>query len=142
MISRIDVTDALLETLRSATGKAIGDHAAPANAPGSEFPTMPYGVLFSLSGGDADGPPFGAMFSEASVVYQVTCVGETRSQCEWMSDKVRAAVLGRGAAGFTNAITVTGAKVINRDLAFAGGVTQEGALFNSVEQYVLELTST
>lgn len=141
MISRIDVTDAVLAVLRAGIeDKEIGDHQAPGDST-TELPNVPYAVVYAIPGGDVDGPPLGDMFEDASMVYQVTSVGERRNQCEWMAEKVREVLVGRDSGGYSTEIAVDGAVVVGREVSFVGGVTLEGDRFNATEQYVLHLTS-
>lgn len=71
-------TDAVIAALQ-ATGLTVGDSQAPAGAP-------PYGVVYPISGGDSYGT-LGDRNGDAELVYQVTCVGSSRKQAEWVADK-------------------------------------------------------
>lgn len=53
----------------------------------------PYAIVYPLAGGEFDGP-LGCPDNDASLTWQVTCVGSTRKQCEWGADKVLAALIG------------------------------------------------
>lgn len=86
-------TDAIIAALE-AQGLTVGDAVAPQASP-------PYVVVYPIAGGDMYGP-LGAKDDDAELIYQVTCVGSSREQAEWLADKANA-LLG----GFT----VTGRSV-------------------------------
>ena len=56
----------------------------------SEF--LPYRIVFPISGGVFDGP-LGCPSDDASLTWQVTCVGATREQCEWVVDATHASLV-------------------------------------------------
>ena len=79
--------DALVARLETATTRPIGDGEEPDDT------TEPYAIVYSLS----DEPPEGPLDDPTEVVgdaFQVTCVGSSRRQAQWMQQKVRAALLG------------------------------------------------
>lgn len=86
-------TDAILTKL-VATTIAVGDGIKPANAgwlgmPGEDL-FEPYMVLYPLT------PEFDGSLADdddADIEYQVTCVGETREQAEWVADAAIAALV-------------------------------------------------
>lgn len=141
MLSIRLITDAVLSTLQTGTGKPIGDHNAPRDD-AQEIKVPPYGVLFCLPGGNAWGPPLYDSHDSTSVIYQVTSVGSKRNQCEWMSDKVRSVLLARTSAGFTTSITATGIAVVDRDLSYQGPLIAEGEWFNKVDQFTFTIVPT
>lgn len=70
-------TDGVIAALEAA-GLTVGDGEAE-GAP-------PYVVVHSIPGGSA----FGSLeepHEDAELVYQVTCVGTTREQAEWLADR-------------------------------------------------------
>lgn len=79
------LTDALLVVLR-ATGVLVGDGVKPDGA------DRKYAVLYSLTGGVADGPLDGRE-DDFQPMYQITAVGNTRQQADWVSDKLRAVMI-------------------------------------------------
>jgi hypothetical protein len=85
----------------------VGDALKPASAgwqgaPGeSEF--VPYMIVWALPG-QFNGT-IGDPQDDAELSYQVTCVGETREQAEWVADKAIDALVGQ-------TITVTGRSVM------------------------------
>lgn len=54
----------------------------------------PYCVVYPLAGGVFDGP-LGCPDDDASLTFQVTCVGATRAQCEWACDTVNDLLIGQ-----------------------------------------------
>jgi len=83
-------TDAVITRLQ-ALGVTVGDAQAPTGNP-------PYVVVYPVTGGDTYGP-LGAQNDDAELIYQVTCVGTSRQQAQWLADK---------AMGLLSGITVTG----------------------------------
>lgn len=54
----------------------------------------PYCIVISLPGGIFDGP-LGCPDNDASLIWQVTCVGVNRPQCESIVDRVNDALIGQ-----------------------------------------------
>jgi hypothetical protein len=86
-------TDAVITALTGA-GLSVGDAVAPDDTP-------PYVVVYHVF--DRREGTLGAPDDDAAITYQVTCVGLSRKQAEWLADKVGE----RLATG----ITVTGRSV-------------------------------
>ena len=77
----------IVAQLAAATGKAIGEAAAPADV------TTPYAVVYPLPDLGGEGP----LTDPHQVVvwgFQVTGVGRTMEEATWMQHKIRAALLG------------------------------------------------
>jgi hypothetical protein len=120
-------TDAIIATLEDveiSTGDAIGKDDTGGNL------IPPYAVVYPMPGelmGTLDDPD-----SDAELVSQVTYVGETREQTEWLRDKGRAALL----AGFDvegrviTRVTVDTVGEVRRDDA-----TKPKTLFYCPERY-------
>jgi hypothetical protein len=83
-------TSAVITRLQ-ALGVAVGDAQAPTGNP-------PYCVVYQVAGGDTYGP-LAAQNDDAELIYQVTCVGTSREQAQWLADKTM---------GLLSGITVTG----------------------------------
>jgi hypothetical protein len=97
-------TDAVIAALATA-GLTVGDAEAPDGDP-------PYVVVYRIFDrrmGTLEGPD-----DDATITYQVTCVGTSRKQAEWLADEVGDAL----AAG----LTVTG-RTIPRIAPEAGSGT-------------------
>ena len=71
-------TDAVIAALEAA-GLTVGDADA-------EGLTPPYAVVYKIDGGEYEGS-FENPYEDAELIYQVTCVGVTREQAEWVADK-------------------------------------------------------
>lgn len=91
-------TDAVLAALE-ATTVLVGD--ADPKPPGygwqgtpGQSVFVPYMVLYPIPGGTFDGS-IGDPNDDAQLLYQVTCVGSTRTQCEWVLDKALGALVGQ-----------------------------------------------
>jgi hypothetical protein len=88
------LTDALLVALRAAW-TYVGDGEAPDPLPPNDNagrPTVPYAVLYPAGLGPTEGPVSNRN-ADARPLYQLTCVGGTRQQAEWLSDKLRPVLL-------------------------------------------------
>lgn len=69
----------------------VGDAKAPDVDP-------PYVVVYPLAGGVATGT-LGEIHADAELPYQVTCVGLSRKQVEWLVDETRVLLDGLQVAG-------------------------------------------
>lgn len=117
----VDVIDGSIKTFD--TGPPSGDGGFGwgwQGTPGqSSF--KPYAIVYPLTGGVFDGT-LGNPDSDASLIWQVTCIGATREQCEWTVDTVNALLIGRPLA--------VAARLISRvwaDMA-GGGVRRDDAV--------------
>jgi hypothetical protein len=126
------VTDAV-KALLVAGGLTVGDGVAPSGNP-------PYAVVYpvfhTVTG------PVGEPSADANRVFQVTSVGTTREQAQWVSDKAATALLGAD----HNAVTVTGRALMQAiELYSSAGVTRDddtaGApLFYAIDRYAVTTT--
>lgn len=82
------VYDAVISRLETSTSKVIGDHIAPLDL------TLPYAVVYHRSENIDDIGTLSDPTVVAELEWQVTSVGETREQAQWMSYKVRQALNG------------------------------------------------
>ena len=103
-----DHTDAVLTALE-ALGLEVGDAVAPNADP-------PYVVVYPIPGGGSTGT-LAAQHDDAILVYQVTCVGNSREQAEWLADKALELLQGD--------LSVSGRRVCNVDLDMHGGVQRD-----------------
>lgn len=80
-------TDAVIAALEGAA-LVVGDHEAPEGAGRQPDETFDkYVVVYKIPGGKRSGnldDPDG----DAELIYQVTCVGSSRNEAEWLADKV------------------------------------------------------
>ncbi len=79
-----------------------------------ETPFKKYCIVYPLPGGMFDGS-LGCPDDDASLIYQVTCVGADRPQCEWVADKANVTLLTRPY------VTVAGRYVTRVQADMAGG---------------------
>jgi hypothetical protein len=101
-------TDAVIAALEGLE-LAVGDAIAPDQDP-------PYVVVYPIPGGGSTGT-LGAQHDDAILVYQVTCVGSSREQAEWLADKALELLEG--------SLSVDGRRVCNVDLDMHGGVQRD-----------------
>lgn len=101
-------TDAVIARLQ-ALGLMVGDAEAPAGSP------QKYAVVYPIAGGSSSGV-LGAPDDNAELVVQVTCVGVSREQAEWVQDK---------AMGLLTGFSVTGRKIARVDVENYGGVVRD-----------------
>ena len=123
-------TDAIISRLSTGTGKQIGDGAAPAAA------VFTYAVVTPLPDLSYDGPN-NDWQADIEMVWQVTSVGETRSQAQWMQDACRDAML-------NGTITISSRAIMKVDLGGGGGVERDDdfqpPLFYGVDIYNVMIT--
>lgn len=117
-------TDAIVAKLQAA-GLPVGDADRPSATHGLQPPTatgerkfIAYVVVYPLIGGTFDGT-LAEPNDDASLIYQLTCVGASRSQAEYVADAALAALIGQP-------LTVAGRSVsrVWADLA-AGGARRD-----------------
>lgn len=78
-------TDGLIAALE-ALSLEVGDGQAPeghGRQPDGTF--LPYVTAYSIPGGDRSGT-LDAPDEDATLIFQLTCVGESRKQAEWIAD--------------------------------------------------------
>lgn len=102
-------TDGVIARLQN-EGLAVGDAVAPDVTP-------PYVVVYSIAGGGLFST-FGKSHDDGTLVFQVTCVGASRVQAEWLADKAMALLDG---------FSVTGRSIAHVSLDFHGGIQRDDA---------------
>jgi hypothetical protein len=111
-----------------ALGLTVGDGEAPAGV------DPPYVVAYPITGGASYGV-LGAPDDDAELVYQVTCVGTTRLQAQWLEDK---------AMGLLAGFTVTGRSIARVDVENYGGLFRDDSksppVYSSVPRFRLYTT--
>lgn len=90
-------------------GLAVGDGEAPAGNPEK------YAVVYPIVGGSSSGV-LAALHDDAVLIYQVTCVGTTRLQAQWVEDK---------AMGLLAGFTVSGRSIPYVDVENYGGLFRD-----------------
>lgn len=118
--------DAIVAQIATSTGKNVGEAQAPTNE------TVPYAVVYPLSDESAEGSLSNPV--EIAVwAWQVTCVGSTLDQAQWMQHKVRVALL-----GWTPTVAGLGTTPVN--LLDGAGVTRDDdiqpPLFYSTDRFL------
>jgi hypothetical protein len=101
-------TDGVIARLQ-ALGLAVGDGEAPSAT------VPPYVVVYPIAGGRSTGT-LGAPDDDAELVYQVTCIGTSRKQAQWLEDKV---------SGLLAGFAVTGRSVARVEVESYGGMVRE-----------------
>ncbi|MER5642051.1 hypothetical protein ABT095_34580 [Kitasatospora sp. NPDC002227] len=72
----------------------------------------------------------------------MTSIGTTAEQAEWMSDKVRSALLARTKTGaFATAIPVAGHTIVGREVDKEDGVTVVSGVYSYVQRIILHVTT-
>lgn len=87
------VTASIVAALTNA-GLTVGAGVAPTGVGGdcASGTWRPWVVVYPLRGGDLDGS-IGLGQEDAAALYQLTCVGATQEQAEWVADTARTALL-------------------------------------------------
>ncbi|MFJ1837840.1 hypothetical protein ACIOJ9_28720 [Streptomyces sp. NPDC088175] len=133
MIDRRLVTQALETLLATVPGKPCGTGSAPQIDGRPAEP--PYSVLRSLTL-TLDGAPFTDLHEDSVTEYQVDCIARTHAQAEWLADRARSAVLGRGTNGaWLHALTVPGWTCYARELGLDAGTEDDPAA--AIVSYVI-----
>lgn len=89
-MKRMQVTEAVIVALTTATGRQWGDSEAPG---GLAAPATPYGIVDAIPGAQVM-PDAADLASTVELVYQATSVGRTRREAEWLNDRTWEAILG------------------------------------------------
>lgn len=149
------VTDALIVMLAAKTGMKVGDGDAPPELVDDQG----YLIVHELVGAHSEGD---AAFTEGTRYqpYQIIAVGGDRHAAGAARDRAHGVLLARtqGSGAFVNAIDAYTARdqahtarslatddhlaVVDRAASTSGGITQEGVVFNAVEQYELWICPT
>lgn len=137
-----EVTSELISVLATDTGFLIGDGEAP--GPQDTEPAYPYAIVYWLTHGPTIESFEQVTFPDRHqlMVYQVTSIGETREQADWMAHKVRRAITDRtvGPNGFRLEIGTTNTLVIDRRENSSSGTGKEGELWRCSDRYQLMVT--
>lgn len=126
--------NAVVEALRAA-GLAVGDGEAKHQVGGVLVAvTVPYVVVYPTGGGQLSGT-IEAPDDDATMVFQTTCVGESREQADGIRDACRAALLDQ-------TVTVAGRRTMRVNLDLDIGVRRDDAtgapaLFYGIDRYRL-----
>jgi len=139
------VTDALIAMIATATARPCGDHESPPDGSLADG----YTYVYSIDGGEFDGPPFWSPESDGILVYQIMSVGYDRDHVEWIADRVRLTMLSRSPAGAFQVPfpAMAGLAVVHREPdGTSPGVIPEGPpanrVYNIPERYRLAVVST
>lgn len=114
------LTDKIIDTI-AAADIPCGDGEQPAgvgwqgNPDASVF--VPFTVLHPIAGGVTTGT-MDDWVADAQLIYQVSCHGSTRRQCQGLIDAVKPLMIGLHSA------TVTGWTVFHVDIDMNGGATR------------------
>lgn len=131
--------DAIIAKL-TAAGVVVGD-AEPPTVPygwrddATQPYFIPYAIVYPMPG-TFDGT-LAEPNDDADLVYQVTCVGESRASCSLIEDKVNTALL-------PGALTITGRSVVQVRVELGGGIrrddTVQPPVFISTPRFRLSTT--
>lgn len=85
---------ASIVTILTDAGLLVGAGQQPTGAGGdcTDGSFRPWAVIHPMRGGDLDGS-LGLGQEDAEALYQITCVGATQEQAEWVADTARIALL-------------------------------------------------
>lgn len=137
-----NVTDTVIELLERATQKRCGDSTSPQNEDGS-FVEPPYTILYTIAGGSFSGPMYFQPEADVTLMYQVTSVGVTRKQAQWLATKVREAITGRDQFGrFVHVMFPPDGVIVmdRRSEGALGGVERESSVYVAHDTYTVETT--
>jgi len=114
---------AAITTLLEGTGKAVGQARRPESA------VAPYMVLYPLPDSSNEGS-ISDPHQIAIQLFQVTCVGDTMAEAQWMQAKAREALL-----GITPSFT--GATPIELDLGSGVRRDPDGVVFHTTDRFTI-----
>lgn len=87
-------TEGVIAALEAEAQFPVGDHKAPdGGGRQTDGSFDKYVVVYRIPGGSRGGNLDGA-YGDAELIYQVTCVGSSARQAEWLADRVDEALLG------------------------------------------------
>lgn len=96
VLDKRPITNELLTLLATGTGKIIGDGRMPDDLPTKD----PWAIVYSIDGARfVDVDKIGD--DDSSFAYQVSCVGRSREQAEWMQDRVIRTLTQRQGVGWS-----------------------------------------
>ncbi len=101
------LTDELVSDLATVTGKQAGDGTAPAAA------VLPYMVVYPIPSTEHSGD-LATPDRDRAWMYQVTSVGATREQAQWMADEVETAIEALPTTLAPAGLTVMGTETVSR----------------------------
>lgn len=134
---RRELTRVLATALATVTTRPFGVVDVPLPSEGQLAPTPPYGIVYPINDGRYWGG-LGAPEANAAFVFQVTSVGATSDQCEWLSDRVRSVILGRTSAdAFNTALTLTAPFIVTcrESESGAGTMARNDIMWSTTESF-------
>lgn len=139
-LPRLPLTRALVNVLAAGTGRPCGLGVLPRAADG-QAAAFPYVIVDSLPG-EFSGPSYANWQADAAWTYQATSVGERADQVQWLGDRVRATLFDRTSSGWRTDISVSGMRVIDRELTYDADGEPVDGLQGSIVTYVQRFTIT
>lgn len=136
---RREVTRVLASVLTTVTTRPFAVTDVPPPDAGKLVPTPPYGIVYPINDGSYWGG-LGAPERDAEFAFQITSVGATSDQCEWLSDRVRSTILGRTSAGvYDTTITLTSPFICNyrESLSGPGNMIRNDLMWSTTESFML-----
>ena len=123
------LTNAVIAALATG-GDRIGDAQAPTDS------TRPYAVVYPLFVTDREGP-LGDFQADGWYEYQVTSVGDTRMQAEWMNDRTTGKLL---AAGLSTTGFATGPVKMTNDVGVERDDDVQPPIYYSIQMFQIFVT--
>lgn len=137
-----ELTTELISVLATDVGKLVGDGEAPGD-PKVE-PAYPYAIVYLITHGPTIGDVNVVVSPdrEALFIYQVTSIGETREQADWMAHKCRRAITDTTTSpnGWRLEIGTTNTLVIDRRNNVSLGTGNEGGIWRASDRYQMMVT--
>lgn len=107
----------------------------PAPAQGGKTPNLPYFIVYPIEGGDFYGPPLGDPESSATLVFQVTSVGDSPKQVEMVADRIRRTLLARADGNYVTRLDTPTVAVTGRWSLGAGSMDSDSRLHSIAERF-------
>lgn len=139
---RGELTTELVTVLAADVGRPVGDGKAPGDEQAAA--SYPYAIVYSIVSGPVDEATGSVTFPdrEQLMSYQVSSIGLTREQADWMAHKCRRAITDGTVSpnGWRLEIGTTNTLVIDRRHNLSSGTNQEADVWRSNDRYQLMVT--
>lgn len=138
---RRPVSRALVQLLKDYLNAPVGYGMAPVIGDANEsVEDYPYCIIYPMYSTDFWGTPFMYPESETSFDYQITSVGLSMEQADFLADKVRGILVRRDSTGdFEVSLSVQNHVVHDRMIIDSSGPRREGQLVNAVDTYRIKV---
>lgn len=137
MLAFEDLVPSVVTAIETQSSKPVGNHRVPGSV--QDTPAAPFAIVYHV-GGEREDTAYGFAHDMAWVTVQVTSVGETAKQANWMADQARDAILGKTGGSYNQALSPAGLNVCGRSLEDIAVTTFEEGVWQTTERFRLLVT--